>query len=70
MKGWRARIGFLVPPGNPTISGTQPFQPPITPGATPAHVLNAAWNWRLRYPEADGAAVSTRALTRCAQAAL
>ena len=43
---------------------------PPPPGATPAHVLNAAWNWRLRYPEADGAAVSTRALTRCAQAAL
>ncbi len=40
------------------------------PGATPAHVLNAAWAWRLRNQEADDTIVSVRALARCAQAAL
>ena len=39
-------------------------------GATPAHVINAAWDWRLSNPEADDTAVSARALARCAQAAL
>jgi hypothetical protein len=43
---------------------------PPPPGATPAHVLNAAWAWRLRNPEADDTIVSARVLTRCAQAAL
>ena len=40
------------------------------PEATPAHVLNAAWAWRLRHPEADDTVVSARALDRCARAAL
>jgi len=43
---------------------------PPPPGATPAHVLNAAWAWRLGHPDADDTTVSTRALARCAQAAL
>jgi hypothetical protein len=43
---------------------------PPPPEATPAHVLNAAWAWRLRHPGADDTAVSARALARCAQAAL
>ena len=47
----------------------EPDLPP-PPGATPAHVLNAAWMWRLRHPEADGTTVSIRALARCAEAAL
>ena len=46
-----------------------PGMPP-PPEATPAHVLNAAWAWRLGHPDADDTAVSARALDRCAQAAL
>jgi hypothetical protein len=42
--------------------------PPPPPVATPAHVLNAAWAWRVEHPEADDTRVSTRALALCALA--
>ena len=28
MKGWRARIGFMIPPGNPTIESEMPVMAP------------------------------------------
>src|SRR5258706_15005073 len=28
MKGWRARLGFLIPPGNPTIEQEMPEMAP------------------------------------------
>src|SRR5882757_6082737 len=28
MKGWRARLGFLIPPGNPTIESEMPVMAP------------------------------------------
>src|SRR5258708_37860478 len=28
MKGWRARLGFLIPPGNPTIESEMPEMAP------------------------------------------
>src|SRR6201996_2845898 len=34
MKGWRARIGFLVPPGNPTV---EPEMAELTPPGVSLH---------------------------------
>jgi hypothetical protein len=45
---------------------------PPPPGATPAHILNAAWTWRLGPGGTDAGdpTVSARALARCALATL
>ena len=41
MKGWRTRIGFLVPPGNPTV---EPEMAEVTPnrGLRQVAVVNRA----------------------------
>jgi maleate isomerase len=34
MKGWRTRIGFLLPPGNPTV---EPEMAELTPPGVSVH---------------------------------
>ena len=37
MMGWRARIGFLVPPGNPTV---EPERAELAPAGVSVHSID------------------------------
>ena len=76
MMGWRARIGFLVPPGNPTVyplhgAGSEtgksvvvaPERPPIPMPGT-FWVTSAVWKAEGSVPPDVGSTAAVRGLER------